>query len=292
MSIETQNQAGYSTIELPSDVPGIGYTLRHRIAVELLIDYHCKRVIGKADGYGNIFTKEDYITMHNRGICHDMDKVCNGLSYPQLTVDYFHRLFNGHHIDGVLTEKSKYDWIEMIMDWESAAYTKPDKGKNAYGVVTSFNKDLFNYVVPYLKLFDFYSDQVKLIESVKNKIPNKVYECDLIDAILKYIHTTHIHVLSYVSRLDDIGYMRTFNKATPFRHKQTQKPNGVYFNRPNNYVASHKFSNDREMIHGTLEAQIFDMDKICRIPATRCNDINRILKNDYGQMLKTPGGTR
>ena len=46
------------------------------------IDYHCKRVIGKVDGYGNVFTKEDYITMHNRGICHDMDKVCNGLSLP------------------------------------------------------------------------------------------------------------------------------------------------------------------------------------------------------------------
>lgn len=282
----------YSTIELPSDVPGIGYTLRHRIAVDLLIDYHCKRVIGKTDELGVIFTKEDYKIMHNRGICHDMDKICCGLSYPQLTVDYFHRMFNGHHIDGLIEQKSKYDWIEMVMDWESAAYTKPDKGKNAYGVATSFNKDIFHYVAPYLKLFEFDSEQVKLIEQIKDQIPSKVYEKDMIEAILRYIHTTHIPVLSYVSRLDDAGFMRTFNRPTPFRHKQTQRINGNYFNRPNKYVMGHKFSNDREMVKGMLEAQIFDMDMICKIPATACKEINAKLKGMYTKMLQTPGGTR
>lgn len=286
------SNGGYSTVELPSDIPGIGYTLRHKIAVELLIEYHCKRVIGKADGLGNIFTKDDYIIMHNRGICHDMDKICCGLSYPQLTVDYFHRLFNGHHIDGLIEQKSKYDWIEMVMDWESAAYTKPDKCKNAYGVATSFNRDIYHYVEPYLQLFGFNSKDIKLIPSIKDKIPNKVYEKDMIDAILKYIHTTHIHVLNYVSRLDDVGFMRTFKQPTPFRHKQTQRPNGNYFSRPNNYVMSHKFSNDREMIRGQLEAQIFDMDKICKIPASMCQKINNKLKQAYLVMIKTSGGTR
>ena len=279
--MDNKNSSAYTTVELPSDIPGIGYTLRHRMAVELLIQYHCKKVIGKVDGLGNTFTKEDYIIMYNRGICHDMDKICCGLCYPQLTVDYFHRLFNGHHIDGLIEQKSKYDWIEMIMDWESAAYTKPDKGKNAY-----------HYVEPYLVLFNFNKEEVKLIESIKDKIPNKVYESDMIEAIIKYIHTTHIPVLNYVSRLDDIGFMRTFNKPTPFRHKQTQNTKGVYFQRPNGYVASHKFSMDREMIRGSLEAQIFDMDKICRIPASMCKEINNKLKSMYEIMIKTSGGTR
>lgn len=290
--MDNKNSSAYTTVELPSDIPGIGYTLRHRMAVELLIQYHCKRVIGKVDGLGNTFTKEDYIIMYNRGICHDMDKICCGLCYPQLTVDYFHRLFNGHHIDGLIEQKSKYDWIEMIMDWESAAYTKPDKGKNAYGVATSFNKDIYHYVEPYLVLFNFNKEEVKLIESIKDRIPNKVYESDMIEAIIKYIHTTHIPVLNYVSRLDDIGFMRTFNKPTPFRHKQTQNPKGVYFQRPNGYVASHKFSMDREMIRGSLQAQIFDMDKICRIPTSMCKEINNKLKSMYEIMIKTSGGTR
>lgn len=284
---------GYTSVELPATTPGIGYSLKHRNAVSMLIDYYCKRAVGKRDGNGVEFTKEDYEIMHNRGLCHDMDKILAGLSYPQITADYYHRMFNGHHIEGFIEEKCKYDWIEMIFDWESAAYTKPDKGKSAYEVATSFNADLYPMVEPYLKLFGFMGEQ-HIVKEIKDKVSGPVYESDLVDAFVNYIHTTHLHLLEYVARIDDVGYMRIFNKPTPFRHKSTQKPGGTYHQRPNAYVQQegHGFALKHEMIKGVIDAQIYDMDKICKIKVKDIPQLNAQGKQVYDELKKHHGGTR
>lgn len=279
-------ERAYKSVELPSDVPGIGYTLRHRMAVELLIDYHCKKAIGKEWREGRVFTKDMYDAMHNRGVCHDMDKVCCSLCYPQMTADYFHRMFNGHHIEGLITNNFPLDWIEMIFDWESAAYTKPDKKRNAYGVATTLHKDLFKYVQPFLNMFGLTSEDTVLIDEIKEQIPDKVYETDLIDAILRYIHLTHIPMMQYMSRIDDVGYKKTFGQNPPFRHYSTGGENGNYFERPNYYTKHHKYAKSLEMIHGTFEAEIFNMDKLCGLSVQQAKDAEGLLKDQYEQMVK------
>lgn len=285
-------EKAYSTVELPGDVPGIGYTLKHRKVVELLIDYHCKRAIGKKDGRGREFTKEDYEIMHNRGICHDMDKVCCGMAYPQLTVDYFHRMFNGHHIEGLITNNSIYDWMEMIFDWESAPYTKPDKCSNAYGVATTIHKDIFKWVKPYLELFGLLSDKVVLIPEIERNKYVKVYEIDLIEAILRYIHLTHIPVMQYMSRIDDVGYKKVFKQNPPFRHPVTSGENNNYFERPNYYTKHNNYAKRLEMIDGTIEAEIFDMDKLCKLSVSESKEVEKLIKERYNQMLECPGAVR
>lgn len=256
------------TVEIPADVPGIGYTLKHRKAVELLINHYCKKAIGKRDGLGHEFTRADYQIMINRGKCHDMDKLLTSLSYPQLTADYIHRMMNGHHAESFIEvdKKSKYDWIEMIFDWESAPYTKKDKGMNAYGVATSFNKHLYKYVEPYLKLFEFNSDTPNIIPEIKEQVTGKVYETDLIDAILSYIQTTHIAQMQYVSRLDDEAFKRASgNSHLPFRHKCTDGIHGEYHTRPNEFSKNHVFAAEHEMVRGVIDAQMFDLDALCAL---------------------------
>lgn len=283
----------YETVEIPANVPGVGYTLKHRKAVAMLIDYHCTKAVGKTDGNGVLFTSNDLSIMKNRAKCHDMDKVLTSLSYPQLTADYFHRMFNGHHPEGVIeiNQKSKYDWIEMIFDWESSAYTKPDKGMSAYEFATTRQQHLLPYVMPYLQLFGFTEIEANrvLIQDIVKEARKPVYETDLIDAILCYIHTTHIHLLEYISRIDDVGYMQTFNAPAPFRHPSTQAPNGTLHQRPNAYVSHSNSLARREFVQGTLEAQIYDLDKICKIPVSEIPSLNARGRMAMEQMFAKGG---
>lgn len=270
----------YSSVEIKSDVPGIGYTIKHKRVVSSLIEYYCKRAIGKVDGNGEVFTKEDYDVMHNRAKCHDMDKIICGLCYPQLTVNYMHRLFNSHHIESVITWKSKYDCIEMIFDWESAPYTKP-YGKNAVGVLNSFNKDLAPFVSPYLQLFGFESEAIELLPPIVEVAEKPVYEPEMIELICEFMHTTRIHQMQYMARIPDEPYKSTYHKPAPFRHKGTQRKNGTYFERPNNYVREHKRLHSSEYIRGTIKAQIYDMDALCKVKADEVEGIEAECKRAY-----------
>lgn len=278
---------GYTSVELPCSVPGIGYTLKHRNAVEELIKYFCKKAIGKQDGNGEVFTQQDYQIMVNRGKCHDMDKLVCSLAYPQLTVDYLHRMFNGHHEESMIepNQKSKYDWMEMIFDMESAKYTKPDKqGGGAYAFASQYRQYILQYMLPYFVLFDLNKEDSGIIESIKMSVNRKYYESDLVNAILNYMHTTHLHLLDGVSRIDDLGYMAKFNAPTPYRHPSTQRPSGTLHQRPVQICQNSNSVMRREMVHGTFEAQLFDMDKLCLVPASEVKCINNQALNIIKQL--------
>lgn len=278
---------GYTSIELPSSVPGIGYTLKHRNAVEELIKYFCKKAIGKVDGNGVVFSQQDYVIMCNRAKCHDMDKLVCSLAYPQLTADYFHRMFNGHHEESMIepNQKSKYDWIEMLFDMESAKYTKPDKqGGGAFAFVSMYKQYILQYMMPYFILFGLNKQDTGFVDSIKSSVNRKYYEIDLVNAIVEYMHTTHLHLLDGVARLDDVGYMAKFNSPTPFRHQSTQRPNGTIHQRPAPICQMSNSVMKREMVHGTFEAQIFDMDRICLISASNLKNINNQALSAVKQM--------
>jgi len=51
-------------------------------------------------------------------------------------------------------EKNYIDYIEMILDWESARYTKPDKPLNAYDTLDKYYPNMEHEILPILKEFE------------------------------------------------------------------------------------------------------------------------------------------
>ena len=97
------------------------YTYRHRRAIKYLIE---KLIADEA-------TKA---IMLQRADTHDMDKMVmyQVLEYPMAHT--IHRGISAHHVTNSIP-KCYYDYVEAVLDYESAGYTKPDKPMNAYDYV-------------------------------------------------------------------------------------------------------------------------------------------------------------
>ena len=105
---------------------------------------------------------EKEILGHNtiRSIVHDLDKVILYNVWPHKKVKNFHRTTARHHIESRV-KKNRADYIEMIIDWECARYTKPDKPLNAYDTLYKWYPELENEVLPLLKEFNLDYHTVK-----------------------------------------------------------------------------------------------------------------------------------
>lgn len=115
----------------------IKYTLKHRVAFTECVKKYLK---GK--------DREELI---KRAKVHDMDKVIlyNILSLKD--VKNFHREHARHHIESNSKNLNRYDYLEMIIDWECARYTKDDKLLNAYETLYKFYPKLEDKILPILK---------------------------------------------------------------------------------------------------------------------------------------------
>ena len=114
----------------------VRYTLNHRKAFRMIE----KQLFGKVS---------------LRGYFHDFDKV---ILYPLFGKDItskLHRKFARHHVK---CAKTKRDFEQMVVDWECARYTKPDKPMNAYETLYKLYPQLEPNILPILK-------EVGLIES-------------------------------------------------------------------------------------------------------------------------------
>lgn len=80
---------------------------------------------------------------------HDLDKLFMYLFYDKKTVSKIHRNLCSHHDNDL--EKSYLDYVEMVLDWESARYTKPDKPLNAYETLYNFYPNMIEVILPILK---------------------------------------------------------------------------------------------------------------------------------------------
>ena len=83
---------------------------------------------------------------------HDLDKMFLLLFYDKDVVKKVHRDTSSHHDNDL--EKTKLDYMEMVLDWESARYTKPDKPLNAYDTLYDFYPHLVDKIVPILEEFN------------------------------------------------------------------------------------------------------------------------------------------
>ena len=102
------------------------YTYRHRKAIEYLIHKLIKDDSLKAE-------------MLKRAKVHDMDKMCMYQFLEKDEASKNHRETASHHM-GNSVPKTRYDYIEAILDYESAGYTKPDKPLNAFDTINKFKE--------------------------------------------------------------------------------------------------------------------------------------------------------
>lgn len=80
---------------------------------------------------------------------HDLDKLYLYLFYDKKTVSTIHREQSTHHENDL--DKTYLDYVEMVLDWESARYTKPDKPLNAYETLVRFYPSMLGDILPILR---------------------------------------------------------------------------------------------------------------------------------------------
>ena len=105
---------------------------------------------------------EKEILGHNtwRSIVHDLDKVILYNIWPHKKVKNFHRTTARHHSENNI-KKTRNDYIEMIIDWECARYTKPDKPLNAYDTLYKWYPELEKEILPILEELNIAHHTVK-----------------------------------------------------------------------------------------------------------------------------------
>lgn len=111
----------------------IKYTYKHRKVVMLLAKKYFK----------------DNKELLEQVKYHDLDKMYLYMFYDKDLVSKFHRKNSNHHSNDL--EKSKLDYIEMVLDWESARYTKPDKPLNAYDTLYKYYIEEEENIMPILE---------------------------------------------------------------------------------------------------------------------------------------------
>lgn len=84
-----------------------------------------------------------------RGYFHDIEKLFLFPFLSDKTIQTFHRKRSRHHDNG--KPKSEKDYIQMVIDWECARITKPDKPLNAYETMLKWYPHLKPQLIPIFK---------------------------------------------------------------------------------------------------------------------------------------------
>jgi len=119
---------------------------------------------------------EKQLLGHNtwRSLVHDLDKVILYNFLPFEKVKSFHRKTARHHKNNL--KKTRNDYIDMIIDWECARFTKPDKPLNAYDTLYKFYPEFEEQILPILKEFklDHHTQSKWILKDDKSEM-NKLY---------------------------------------------------------------------------------------------------------------------
>ena len=107
----------------------IKYTLDHRKAF--------RKIEKQLLGYNTI-----------RSLFHDLDKVFLYMFFDYKKVHQWHRNNMPHH---TVKAKTHSDFVQMVIDWECARYTKPDKPLNARETLAKYYPELTDKVLPVIE---------------------------------------------------------------------------------------------------------------------------------------------
>ena len=118
---------------------------------------------------------------------HDMDKMYLLLFYEKKDIESYHRAMSTHHDNDL--EKKELDYIEMVLDWESARYTKDDKPFNAYDTMCKFYPHLEDKIMPILNKIGLDKSTLEKEEDVVEyaKTIANVTEEDIKTELIDYI---------------------------------------------------------------------------------------------------------
>lgn len=109
--------------------------------------YYIKYTIKHRKSFRKV-EKELFNRVSLRGYLHDIDKIFLYLIVGKKKGSEIHRKYSKHHINRA---KSYKDFCEMVIDWECARYTKPDKPLNAYDTLYKYYPQLEDKILPILK---------------------------------------------------------------------------------------------------------------------------------------------
>lgn len=107
----------------------IKYTIKHKIAFIKLE----KKLLGKNS---------------IRGYLHDGEKILLYLILGKSISHKIHRSISRHHLKNI---KTRDDKIQMLIDWESARFTKPDKPLTARQYMYKACPELADELLPLMK---------------------------------------------------------------------------------------------------------------------------------------------
>lgn len=107
----------------------IQYTIVHRKAF--------RKVEKQLLGYNTI-----------RSLFHDLDKIFLYMLFDYKKVHNFHRKHARHHIDKARTHAN---FVQMVIDWECARITKPDKPLNARQTLDKFYSTHTDKILPVIE---------------------------------------------------------------------------------------------------------------------------------------------
>lgn len=93
---------------------------------------------------------------------HDWDKMFMFIFLPFLgdrIINQWHQKHNRHHPTFTVGKdwtkqvksQSEVEWVEAIIDWECARYTKPDKPLDAYDTLFKFYPEYVDVAKPFFK---------------------------------------------------------------------------------------------------------------------------------------------
>jgi len=104
---------------------------------------------------------------------HDVDKMLLYTLVPKEDASIYHRNHATHHLEsGIL--KNEIDYMEMVIDFECAGYTKPDKPLNAYDMVQQIAPADRDKLMPIIQNWDIASsyqntpDDAEWMEYIKH----------------------------------------------------------------------------------------------------------------------------
>lgn len=83
-----------------------------------------------------------------RGYLHDVDKIILYHFLPTEFVHTCHQWWSKHH---ERRAKTHNDFVQMVIDWECARITKPDKPLDAYDTLYKFYPHMEDKILPILK---------------------------------------------------------------------------------------------------------------------------------------------
>lgn len=83
-----------------------------------------------------------------RGYLHDLDKI---ILYHFLEAKVVHNLHRGYSKHHKKRARQKSDFVQMVIDWECARFTKPDKPLNARETLKKFYPELSEKVLPIIE---------------------------------------------------------------------------------------------------------------------------------------------